>query len=710
MKRNRVTAPAAVIVFWTVLLSHAWGASIPDSAIGDTDGRVNAMLVTEQLLYIGGSFSQVFDRNGASTPRNNLAAINLSTGEVSAWNPDVGGGAVNAMAFSRDGRAIYIGGGFTSVGGVVRNNLAVIDTTNDANNVGNWDPDPDGAVHALAMSQDGLSLYVGGAFMAFQAGAVSRSYLASVHSQTAEVNPWFPGVDGPVYSLLPAESGATLFVGGQFAMAGGLPRANLAELELSSGQGAPWNPAPDGSVRTMAQDGDILYVGGDFTAVDGGAPGSRNFLAALDTTVDTAGNIDTGWDGGVDGVVRALALSYDQSILYLGGDFAAVNGTLPRARLAALATATGNATAWDPGAVGTSVQDLAANSDASILYAGGDFADISSDPAPDPRTGLASFNVSPPVTTAQPAGGGYQVAQNVSLSCLDNSGGGCSATYVTTDGSTPQAQSADLHDGNPIAVVQNTTLKFFSVDAEGNREALRSEDYYIDAAPPVSSASLPGGSYGIADLEAVTLSCDDGTEGSGCAATYFTVDGSTPDTSSNLYRNPLDLGDFLPSSNAGEVPLKFFSVDRAGNEGAVVAELYNLDLAPPVTSASLPDGMYDTPQTVTLNCDDGDGFGCDAVYFTIDGSVPSDGTVSDRDGNLIPASPVYTGPLNIDSATTINVLSVDKAGNKSAALVGIYSFTRQVDRGSSTGSLGGLMLLLLSAVLAWRVRGGLRRQ
>ncbi len=699
---------AAVLLVWGLCLPPAWAASIPDDGIGDTDGVVNAILVTGQFLYIGGSFTQVFEPNGQAAPRNNLAAIELATGAVTAWNPDVGGGAVEAMTLSRDGRALYIGGSFTTVGGVARNNLAVIDTTTDTNNVGDWDPDPDGPVNALALSQDGLGVYVGGAFTAFQGGAVSRAYLASVHALTGDVNPWFTGVDDVVHTLLPSASGTTLFIGGRFTMAGGLARPRLAELELSSGQGTAWNPAPDGIVRALVQDGDLLYVGGGFTAVDGGAPGSRNYLAALDTTATAPGSMDTGWDGGLDGPVHAMALSYDRAILYIGGAFANVNGTLPRSRLAALMTGAGgaNATAWDPGAAGPSVNSLMMNAAATKLYVGGDFTDINSDPAPDARAGLAAFDVSPPVTTAAPGGGGYPVAQAVTLTCLDNAGGACAAIYVTTDGGTPQAQPGHLYDGNPITIAGNTTLRFFGVDGESNREAPRSEDYYIDAVPPVSSASFPGGSYGILDLEPVTLNCDDGAEGSGCAATYFTVDGSTPSTASSLYRNPLELGDFLPASGAGEVPLKFFSVDNAGNVGAVVTEQYRLDLMPPVTSASLPDGMYDTPQTVTLNCDDGDGFGCDIVYYTTDGSPASDGTVSDINGNLIPPSPVYAQPLRIDSATTINVLSVDKAGNKSAALVGIYSFTRQVDSSGGTGALGGLSLLLLVVWLVSRGREG----
>ena len=50
-------------------------------------------------------------------------------------------------------------------------------------------------------------------------------------------------------------------------------------------------------------------------------------------------------------------------------------------------------------------------------------------------------DTSAPVTTASPAGGDYNAAQNVTLSCNDGTRSGCSKTYYTTDGSTPTTSS-----------------------------------------------------------------------------------------------------------------------------------------------------------------------------------------------------------------------------------------------------------------------------
>src|SRR5690348_8726820 len=51
-------------------------------------------------------------------------------------------------------------------------------------------------------------------------------------------------------------------------------------------------------------------------------------------------------------------------------------------------------------------------------------------PPPPPDT-------SAPTTQAQPAGGTFTAPVSVALSCNDGAGSGCSATYYTTDGSTP---------------------------------------------------------------------------------------------------------------------------------------------------------------------------------------------------------------------------------------------------------------------------------
>jgi outer membrane protein assembly factor BamB len=83
---------------------------------------------------------------------------------------------------------------------------------------------------------------------------------------------------------------------------------------------------------------------------------------------------------------------------------------------------------------------------------------------------------------------------------------------------------------------------------------------------------------------------------------------------------------------------------------------------PPLTTATPAGGLYDTPIEVSLECDDGDGSGCEATYFTNDGSDPTT------------ESAQYTGPLTIADTTTLKFFSVDVAGNEEPIRTESYVF------------------------------------
>jgi photosystem II stability/assembly factor-like uncharacterized protein len=247
-------------------------------------------------------------------------------------------------------------------------------------------------------------------------------------------------------------------------------------------------------------------------------------------------------------------------------------------------------------------------------------------------------DTTPPSTTAAPAGGTYTEAQDVVLTCDDGAGSGCAAIYYTLDGSNPTTGSSVY--ATPVAIADNTTLKFFAVDVAGNAEDIQTEAYVIDTDPPVTTPTPIGG-----DFDApvnVVLACDDGA-GSGCAATYYTLDGSDPDDSSSVYSGPLNV--------ATNTTLRFFSEDLAGNWEDIREEIYVIDGDPPLTSATPPGGLYNAAQEVVLACDDGNGSGCTATYFTLDGSDPTT------------ASDTYSDPISISADTTIKFFSVDSLGH-----------------------------------------------
>src|SRR5688572_18052336 len=85
-----------------------------------------------------------------------------------------------------------------------------------------------------------------------------------------------------------------------------------------------------------------------------------------------------------------------------------------------------------------------------------------------------------------------------------------------------------------------------------------------DSVPPATRATPASGSF--ASPLFVSFVCRD--EGSGCAATHYTVDGSEPGTTSPAFEEAIEL--------VADATVKFFSVDRAGNAEPVQRATYTV--------------------------------------------------------------------------------------------------------------------------------------
>lgn len=221
---------------------------------------------------------------------------------------------VRAVAIGED--VAFIGGDFTSATGTngtfARSGLVAFDL--GTGNVLPFRADSNARVRALALS--GNSLYAGGDFTAIN--GTSRGRIAELDSQTGAPRSDFRvNATGAVRAL--AVTAGRLYAGGQFGNIGGVAQARVAAIDTSTRTvDATFNPVLDATVQAVAvaPGGDRVYVGGDFATVNGAA---RPYLAALTSQgqpVAVPFSIASGY------VVLGLDMNDDGSWL-----FAAVGGT-----------------------------------------------------------------------------------------------------------------------------------------------------------------------------------------------------------------------------------------------------------------------------------------------------------------------------------------------------------------------------------------------
>ena len=127
-----------------------------------------------------------------------------------------------------------------------------------------------------------------------------------------------------------------------------------------------------GLVVKASPDGSRVYVGGDFTTVDGA---SRNHIVAFNTAT---GAVDTSFAASIASQVRGIAVS--ATTVYAGGNFFSANSK-SRTRLAAFSRANGSLLPWAPTADDGVVWTMVLAPDGSRVIAGGGFTNLNGSPA-----------------------------------------------------------------------------------------------------------------------------------------------------------------------------------------------------------------------------------------------------------------------------------------------------------------------------------------
>jgi hypothetical protein len=365
--RERARVERLVVSSRAVFVVRSWSSSRPEDGLAAYDratgkrlpwhpapnAEVLSLARYRNQIYAGGTFTGL-----RSAKRLGLAAINLKTGALEAWNPGTTGSIdpeqPTVEAIETDGRRLYIGGDFVRAAGQKRNYLAAFDLGDGA--LTDWNPNADGEVTALVAA--GSTVFAAGQFEHVDGAAHDR---VAKLDERGNAMPFAAEISGVGFVLALARSGNTLYVGGRFETANTTDRNNACAFDATTGALLAWNPDADSVVWTLAVSGSTVYAGGVFTEIGGK---SRMSIAGLDPITGEA----QGWNvriggsavlgSGASALVSSLVLS--GSTLYVGGDFDKLAG-LRRVDLAVFDLDAGRLTAWAPKPAGPAFpQEMAA--------------------------------------------------------------------------------------------------------------------------------------------------------------------------------------------------------------------------------------------------------------------------------------------------------------------------------------------------------------
>ncbi len=315
------------------------------TSVSGTNGTVRTLASFDEgsgsgpVLLVGGDFGEAGGGDADNVARWNGSS--WSSVVDAATTVQGTNGPVDALAVFNDGSGdtLYVGGEFTSAGGVTAHNIASWDGSNFASvrGLGPGSLGANGAVRSLAVSDvDGVtSLYAGGSFTLID--GVPTDYVArwdgANWTSLTDATTLVQGTNNSVLALANHEGeGSGLYVGGFFTAAGGKTASHVARWD-----GANWfalvddstgEEGTDGSVKSLqsydegGSVGSVLFLGGFF---DNAAGTVADHIARWDGSVFTVVANETSYAQGTNLTVEAMTV-FDEgggagSSLYVGGAF-----------------------------------------------------------------------------------------------------------------------------------------------------------------------------------------------------------------------------------------------------------------------------------------------------------------------------------------------------------------------------------------------------
>ncbi|MDF3821390.1 hypothetical protein P3G55_15915 [Leptospira sp. 96542] len=314
---------------------------------GGAVATLNSLIIHNDELLIGGSFDYLGPNPGSGYHLDTNSGKLISSSEC----PYLQLNASSRAAVSDGAGGYYIGGSFTHVRGHYR--PTIVHMYGNCKINFHFNPHIDIGANIYSMVIYGDKLYLGGVFSI--SGATR--YLVALNRFTGELDAWNPNVNSAVEKLLIHDN--KLYIGGQFTDIDGNAKNRLARFDLTTGALDPWTTTAgiNSTVRGLAM-GVIsgsprLFVCGGFT----------NFAIAVDTTT---GN-QIVWDPGLSAIADTIAVASET--VYIGGAFTTVNGSVVRAGFASFDANTANTGAdFNLAGAGISVSQILEHSGRIFIF------------------------------------------------------------------------------------------------------------------------------------------------------------------------------------------------------------------------------------------------------------------------------------------------------------------------------------------------------
>ncbi|MBF4578194.1 LamG-like jellyroll fold domain-containing protein [Frigoribacterium sp. VKM Ac-2530] len=226
------------------------------------NGVVWSTAVVGTTAYAVGAFTTARPSGSAdgqnTVTRNNAMAFDVRTGAILPWNPNLSAQG-RSVEVSPDGATLYVGGDFSTVGGVAKSKIAAFTVSTGALKT-SFSASISGSVWGIAPTA--TTVYVVGSFGT--ASSKARANAAAFTTATGALTAWNPGTDNITQAVVAAPDDSRVVIGGRFQTIGGQPIVGIGAVDGTTGTVQAFEAKP----ISKQQDKNRSWVT-DMTLVDG---------------------------------------------------------------------------------------------------------------------------------------------------------------------------------------------------------------------------------------------------------------------------------------------------------------------------------------------------------------------------------------------------------------------------------------------------------